>query len=146
MPNMQPRTRAAPRPSYRTRQLFAALTLSCAAAFAAAAVDEAQPTRLEGAYEWSLQGDRGPLSVEFEPSADGAWRVSFRLHFRQRTLVYEGEATGSLGDGPLEGTVDDIRGRRYGFRGAFEQGVFRGEHFRLSRGGRERSTGSLTFE
>jgi hypothetical protein len=124
--------------------------LATAAAAAAAlfllttlAVSAASKQTLQGEYRWS--GESGSLEAVFAPDGDGRWNVDFHFKFQGAPHVYSGTASGSLDDGDLEGTVrTENRRRTFNFRGAFEDGVFRGAHSEVQ-GGRESRTGTLTL-
>ena len=100
---------------------------------------------LSGEYYWSERDESGALEAVFEPTGDGMWDVTFRFSFRDRPRVYTGTATGSLTDGPLEGSVvNDDKKRTFTFSGAFENGSFRGSHAETT-ADRESDTGTMTL-
>jgi len=100
---------------------------------------------LHGSYQWNM-GSEGSLAVTFMPAESEGWEVSFRFDHAGQFDTYQGTAIGELGSGELEGRVDSGRGTRYRFLGVFEDGVFTGVHYTVSRSGRQQQTGTLTFE
>lgn len=100
---------------------------------------------LHGSYQWNMGGE-GSLEVTFLPAESEGWEVSFSFDHAGKFHSYQGMAIGELGSGELEGQADSGRGTRYRFLGAFENGVFTGEHYAVSRSGRQQQTGTLTFE
>lgn len=99
-----------------------------------------------GTWEWN-QGGRGKMRVLFgaieeEPES---FEVEFRLIDTFDGATYQGTASGLLCEGDLEGRVQDAGGTRFGFRGAFADGEFRGEHFQLDNNDKEYDTGKLSF-
>lgn len=101
-------------------------------------------TELAGEYQWNL-GDTGPLSATFKETSADTWKVSFQFRFGKKSHVYRGTAQGSLDSGPLEGKIKH-RGRRWNFRGEFEDGVFNGKHYELGDDDKEEESGSLRLE
>ncbi len=107
------------------------------------AIADGDPLSFSGSYDWN-QGERGRLDVSFVPDGEGGWEVTFRFFFSRKNYSWKGEAVGDL-EGSIEGTVDRGRGQKYRFAGAFEDGVFSGRHYQLSRSGKLIDTGTLTF-
>jgi len=97
----------------------------------------------EGKYDWA-QGGNDELRVDFKPDGEDRWKVAFRFHFSGRKETWSGTAVGSLHDGStLTGTATS-GGRNWIFKAGIENGVMRGTHREVKRGGREYATG--TFE
>ncbi len=119
------------------------LSLLLLSACAAASAGAPAPAKLEysGYYDWNV-GGRGRLYVTFIPDGDDGWDVTFRFGHAERLQAWKGTAIGEPGNGTVEGLV---RGGRYRFHGTFENGVFRGKHFEMTRRGMKES-GSLRFE
>lgn len=101
-------------------------------------------TELAGEYQWDLKDSR-PLTATFKATSTDSWKVSFHFSFGEYSHLYRGTAQGSLDAGPLEGNIEH-RGRRWNFRGEFEDGVFTGKHYELDDGGKEEESGSLRLE
>ncbi|MEO1366243.1 MAG: hypothetical protein AAFX50_03625 [Acidobacteriota bacterium] len=114
-------------------------------AFGASAEDTASADKtLIGEYHWN-QGYSGDLKAVFTPEGENQWKVSFYFDFRNEARVYTGTVTGSM-DGELEGTVNNENKKRtFVFKGAFEDGVFQGDHNETTPG-RDRRTGTLTLQ
>lgn len=129
------------------RPSLAALTLvlvALAPSFPASADDGKQT--LTGLFDSGFQDKVRPLRAVFTPTGERTWDVVFYFKFNGRDHQYKGIAEGGLREGSLSGRVENEGGRRtFTFRGAFEKGTFKGEHFEISRG-REVKTGSLTLE
>lgn len=89
-------------------------------------------TKLQGEYLYLNEMDKtelGNLEAVFTPDGENRWTVRFFVMYGDQLGDYEGTAQGSLTDGPLSGEVrGDFVGQSFEFRGAFEQGVFRGTH------------------
>lgn len=99
---------------------------------------------LSGEYRSGF-GD-GPVEAVFTAAREGRWEVAFHFSHAGRDLTYSGEAEGSLDEGELRGRVETPDGgRRFTFRGEFENGTFRGTHAELYRN-QERRTGTLTMK
>lgn len=114
-----------------------------------AAADAAESQTLQGEFVWERQDGTvaGPLTAVFEPTAKGAWDVSFHFTFEDKDYVYTGTAEGSLSEGELKGNVmsDGDEPQPYTFSGTFaKDGSFAGVHHYL--GDEEaRKTGSMTL-
>jgi len=125
---------------------FAALAvvLCLAGAMVAVQADEGSTTR-SGSFVWEHGNNSGDLEAVFIPTGEASWDVSFHFTFRNKPHTYSGSATGSLTSGALGGTVlNENKTRTFTFEGAFEDGVFNGNHSEV---GPERtmSTGTLTL-
>lgn len=113
------------------------------------AADAVESQTLQGEFVWERQDGTvaGPLTAVFEPTAQGAWDVSFHFTFEGKDHIYKGTAEGSLSEGELKGKVmsDGDEPRPYTFSGTFaKDGSFAGVHHYM--GGEEaRKTGSLTL-
>ena len=96
-----------------------------------------------GAYHWTEADNRGRLDAEFTATGEGTWDVAFHFTFQGEKHLYEGNATGSLTDGNLEGTVkNESRRRTFTFTGKVSDGIFTGTHAEIRRG-QVRDTGTL---
>lgn len=105
---------------------------------------QAGDTTLIGEYNWN-QGVSGDLKAVFTPDGEGQWQVSFHFDFRDKPHTYSGTATGNL-SGKLEGTVkNESKRRTFTFEGAFEDGVFNGNHAETTPG-RAGRTGTLMLK
>lgn len=101
---------------------------------------------LTGLFDSGYQDKVRPLRAVFTPTGERTWEVVFHFNFNGRNHQYTGVAEGGLLEGALSGRVENQGGRRtFTFRGEFEQGKFKGEHFETTRG-REEKTGSLTLK
>jgi hypothetical protein len=129
----------------RTVLFAVALAATIVVAAAVPAMAESSATTLRGAYVWDEIGDGGDLEAVFTPAGEGVWDVEFFFTFRGTPHTYAGQARGSLTEGDLAGTVkNEDRRRTFEFRGAFDNGTFRGTHEETTEG-RERKTGTLTL-
>lgn len=92
----------------------------------------------------------GPKSVRaiFTPTDAGKFKVTFLFKFNGKDHAYVGSATGTLGEGELQGKVvsDGNRRRTFTFKGEFnDKGVFTGKHAETTKG-RPNSTGTISLE
>ena len=109
--------------------------------------------KLTGNFMSGYQDRVKPLRAVFTPTEDRgeeserpSYDVVFYFNFNGQNHEYRGNALGSLSDGELEGQVKSDTGqRKFTFKGAFEEGVFKGTHAEIGRRG-ERKTGTLTLK
>jgi len=124
---------------------FVALTFGSLAPAPPALADSHKQT-LTGLFDSGFQDKVRPLRAVFTATGDRTWDVVFYFKFNGRSHEYKGIAEGGLNEGRLSGRVESEGGRRsFTFRGAFEEGTFKGEHFETTRG-REEKTGGLSLE
>ncbi len=99
---------------------------------------------LSGTYMSQFQDAPEHLRAVFtETEETGEWTVVFYFKFNGKNHEYAGTASGSLSEGPLQGTVHNESGRRsFTFDGDVAEGTFRGETAETTRG-RRRDTGTL---
>ena len=98
---------------------------------------------MTGSYEWSDTGKKGNLEAVFTPAGEEKWDVSFHFVFEGQKHVYSGTAQGNLTTGDLRGRVQNEGGNRtWTFKGAFEDGKFKGTHAEVQKDG-EHATGTL---
>ena len=124
--------------------ITALVIVLCLAGTLAAQADENETT-LNGSFVWENGNTSGDLEAVFTPTGEGSWDVAFHFTFRNQPHTYAGSATGSLTGGALSGTVmNESKRRTFTFEGAFEDGVFDGEHAEVGDGG-SMQTGTLTL-
>lgn len=128
----------------RTARVLAAWAVLLVLVFGFGTTQARKNTKtFEGRYEWS-QGGSDKLRADFRPDGENRWDVAFRFNFSGRKETWTGTAEGSLADGSkLTGTATS-GGRNWIFEARIEDGVMRGEHREVKRGGRQYATG--TFE
>lgn len=127
-----------------------AATLLWTAAFLAApslpAAAAGDPQTLTGNFMSGFQDRVKPLRAVFTPTDERTYDVVFYFEFNGRNHEYVGTASGGLGEGELEGRVENESGRRtFTFRGRFDKGVLDGTHAEIGSRG-ERKTGTLTLK
>lgn len=119
-------------------------TLLVAPALPIAAADHEET--LTGNFMSGYQDRVKPLRAVFTPGDEADFDVVFYFKFNGRDHEYRGTARGALGEGELQGRVqNESLQRTFTFRGTFENGVLKGTHAEVGRKG-ERKTGTLTLE
>lgn len=118
------------------------------AAHAAHAAEDA--VTLEGSFVWARNdGDRtGPLTAVMTPDGDSEWDVAFHFTWEDEPHTYLGRASGTLGNGMLEGTATSDNPDHlleFEFSGEFEDGTFYGTHGFVQEDGSLKDGGSLTL-
>ena len=87
-----------------------------------------------------------PLRAVFTATGEDAFDVVFHFNFNGRDHEYRGTAIGALGEGEIEGRVqNESRQRTFTFKGTFENGVLDGTHAEVTRRG-EQKTGTLKLK
>ncbi|MCG8457748.1 MAG: hypothetical protein MI919_15845 [Holophagales bacterium] len=102
-----------------------------------------------GRFVWEDGGREypGEVTASFAPAGDDRYEVVFRFRWRGEAYEWYGSLVGSL-EGGLEGEIRSSPDREPSFRlrGAFEEGVFTGTHYRIESEDEDRFTGTLTLD
>ena len=132
------------------RRSFRCLPLALALlAVSTVALAEHHEVKMKGEYVWERSDREIPGEIQAVFTAgekEGTWKVVFHFEWEGEQRAWEGEATGSLKSGKLEGHGIEERDRKrtFLFSGEVTDGVFSGDHGR-ERDGEFRRSGRITF-
>ena len=130
-------------------RLLFIIGLCFTASLAMAAETKEKGYTVEGKFNWDYKKEKDKFhdikAVFTKTDKADVYDVSFYFNWWKKDHVYTGQATGSLKDGMLKGTVkNDDKKRTFTFEGKCAKGVFKGTHKEL-KGKHTIDTGTITF-